>query len=67
MTALTPDISALLSEMSERQAAERLGISRRQVRNLAGRSTDRPHQPATIEGVTAEHSSQPDNIWQFPI
>jgi hypothetical protein len=81
-------INSLLSEMSERQAAAELGISRRQVRNAAGRSSDLPHkaawldeltelgqamgqydthQPAAIEGVTAEHSAQPDNIWQFAI
>jgi hypothetical protein len=66
MTAHTPEqVSALLLEMSERATAEHLGISRRQVRNAVGRSTE--HQPAAIEGVTAEHSAQPDNIWQFAI
>jgi hypothetical protein len=64
---MSTDVNALLLEMSERQAAEHLGISRRQVRNLAGRSSDMPHKAAEIEGVTAEHSANAANIWQFAI
>jgi hypothetical protein len=68
MTAHTPEhVNSLLLEMSERDTAAQLGISRRQVRNIAGRSTDLPHKPATIEGVTAEHSANASNIWQFAI
>ncbi len=68
MTAHTPEhVAALLLEMTERQTAEQLGISRRQVRNIVGRSTDLPHKAAAIEGVTAEHSANAGNIWQFAI